>query len=705
MNVVLTGFYDYRLVALSIVIAILSAYTAVELAERVTPSTGLVRFAWLSGGAWSMGVGIWAMHYIGMEAFRLPVPVLYDLPTVGLSMLAAIFASGVALYLVSRPTMGILLTLAGSICMGGGISAMHYIGMEAMRLPAMCLYSPWKVVLSVVLSILIASFALRLIFKLHDGASALAPRKLISALAMGAAIPVMHYSGMAAVTFMSVPLDKGLDNSQMSHAISISRVGLIGIALTTTLILGFIVMTAILDRRASLANMRNRAQMVDAIPVGVSWASLIDQKIVYTNRMFTELFGYRIQDLTSTAEFVAKVLAEPEDRDRAKAQWDRYLGEEQRGRRIQGKESTIEPMELNLRCKDGAIKTVLHSGVILPDLGWAMAIFVDISERKQNEQLLHEAEKAMIKNQAIYQTLLSHSREMVVLAPLDTNERSVSPAVFSITGWTPEEYLRKERADLIHPDDLSSAMQTLQRIRDGELSQSYRYRAARKDGSYLWVEAFTSSYFDPDSHKPLGFVATIRDIQEQKQQEDQSAKERLQLSKFAREDELTGLTNRRAFRQTLQEEGRRQSRSANTLSLLILDIDYFKQYNDLYGHLRGDICLKRVADTLRFSLKREADLVARYGGEEFVILLPTTDQQGATAVAKNILAAVSSLAIEHKGSPFGLVTVSIGVTTWPAATQVNDESFLEEADIALYSAKHSGRNTYSIATDEVVGTS
>src|SRR5262245_18026335 len=118
----LTGSYDHRLVALSVLIAILASYAALDLAGRVTSARGRTRLVWLNGGALAMGLGIWSMHYIGMLAFRLPVPVLYDWPTVLLSLLAAVLASAVALFVVSRNTMGMTRALVGSIFMGGGIA-------------------------------------------------------------------------------------------------------------------------------------------------------------------------------------------------------------------------------------------------------------------------------------------------------------------------------------------------------------------------------------------------------------------------------------------------------------------------------------------------------------------------------------------------------------------------------------------------------
>src|SRR5438128_3614787 len=127
------GSYDYQLVALSVLIAIFASYAALELAGRTTAASGRARLAWFVGGATAMGVGIWSMHYIGMLAFSLPVPVFYDWPTVLLSLLAAVFAAAVALFVVSRQRMGWLRALAGSAVMGSGVAAMQYTGTGALR--------------------------------------------------------------------------------------------------------------------------------------------------------------------------------------------------------------------------------------------------------------------------------------------------------------------------------------------------------------------------------------------------------------------------------------------------------------------------------------------------------------------------------------------------------------------------------------------
>src|ERR1700685_1338703 len=141
VNSAMRGSYDYGEVVRSVLIAIIASYVALDLAGRVTAATGAARLAWWSGGAIAMGIGIWTMHFKGMLAFYLPVPVEYHWPTVLASLLVAVLASAVALYVASRQKMGPVAALAGSIFMGAGIAGMHYIGVAAMRMPAATRFS------------------------------------------------------------------------------------------------------------------------------------------------------------------------------------------------------------------------------------------------------------------------------------------------------------------------------------------------------------------------------------------------------------------------------------------------------------------------------------------------------------------------------------------------------------------------------------
>jgi two-component system sensor histidine kinase/response regulator len=246
-EIFLRGSYNGWLVAMSVVIAIFAAYAALDLGGRVTSARGAARRLWLGGGAIAMGLGIWSMHYVGMLAFQLPVRLEYDWPTVLLSMLAAIFASAVALFVVSRKTMGLARAVAGSIFMGSGIAGMHYIGMAAMRMRAMCSYSAPVVAASVVLAVVIAFVALLLTFQLRGETHQGSWRKIATAVVMGAAIPTMHYTGMAAVHFRAMPEMSG----GLEHAVSITTLGLTGITGITFLILTLTLVTAFVDRRMS----------------------------------------------------------------------------------------------------------------------------------------------------------------------------------------------------------------------------------------------------------------------------------------------------------------------------------------------------------------------------------------------------------------------------------------------------------------------
>jgi diguanylate cyclase (GGDEF)-like protein len=175
-----------------------------------------------------------------------------------------------------------------------------------------------------------------------------------------------------------------------------------------------------------------------------------------------------------------------------------------------------------------------------------------------------------------------------------------------------------------------------------------------------------------------------------------------ELSVLASTDGLTGLANRRTFDKALETEWRRAARHNTPLSLLLMDLDRFKHFNDSYGHQAGDECLQAVARILSAAMKRSGDLVARYGGEEIAVLLPTTDAAGANAVAEDVRSAVEALAIPHDGNvPSCVLTISIGMATlMPAFELLNADPkvLVTLADRALYQAKLKGRNRVSIAS-------
>jgi two-component system chemotaxis family response regulator WspR len=179
----------------------------------------------------------------------------------------------------------------------------------------------------------------------------------------------------------------------------------------------------------------------------------------------------------------------------------------------------------------------------------------------------------------------------------------------------------------------------------------------------------------------------------------QLADANIELQKLAALDGLTGIANRRRFDQALHTEWQRASREQRPLSLIMCDVDCFKAYNDTYGHLAGDLCLKRSAAVFTEHLKRPADIVARYGGEEFAIILPETAAEGALQIAEACRAHIEALAIAHTGSANGVVTLSLGVATMAPTPALSAETLIERADKALYAAKQGGRNRVSRSPD------
>jgi diguanylate cyclase (GGDEF)-like protein len=164
------------------------------------------------------------------------------------------------------------------------------------------------------------------------------------------------------------------------------------------------------------------------------------------------------------------------------------------------------------------------------------------------------------------------------------------------------------------------------------------------------------------------------------------------LERLSSLDGLTGLANRRALDGFLEMEWRRTRRDQAPLSVILIDVDQFKPYNDAYGHQAGDECLRRVADVLGHAAHRPGDMVARYGGEEFAVVLSQTGAAGARAVAEGLRAQVEALRIPHSASSFGIVTISLGIATALPASEAGLDSLLRTADAALYRAKRAGRN-------------
>jgi PAS domain S-box-containing protein len=401
----LVGTYDLWLVTLSVIIAVLAAGAALDLAGRVTATRGRVRAAWLSGGAIAMGLGIWSMHYTGMLAFVLPVPVAYHVPTVALSLLAAVLASGVALSLASHERLDTGRLILGSLVMGAGIATMHYTGMAAMRHVAVAEWDERLVALSVVIAVVVSGVALTLAFRHgHAPSEAWTWRKMGSAVLMGAAIPSMHYTGMAAARFLAAgaPPD-------MTNVISITELGAQAIAAGTAVAMLAAIGTSVLDRWVGAERLRTgtllreherRLAEAQTIAHVGSWEwEIATNRVIWSDELY-RMFGVSIGSPVGYADAIARV--HPEDRARV----ERLVMDGLHHRRP-------EEYECRVVRPDGIVRHVQNRAVVVSDSSGAVVRMVgtslDITERKlaeENQRTLLRELQASVAEVKVLQGIL-----------------------------------------------------------------------------------------------------------------------------------------------------------------------------------------------------------------------------------------------------------------------------------------------------------
>lgn len=232
--------YNQVLVAFSLIVAILASYTALDMAGRVTLAKGREALSWLIGGAFAMGFGIWSMHFVGMLAFSLPIPLGYDLGLTLLSLLLAVGSSAFALWLVCQAELPWQRLALGALLMGSGIAAMHYTGMAALLMMPGIVYDPLWLGLSILIAVIASGAALWIAFRLRHGSRRIVLVRAGAALVMGCAIVGMHYTGMAAAQF---PLGsfcgaagQGIDNGWLAVLVIVITLAVIAIALIVSVL-------------------------------------------------------------------------------------------------------------------------------------------------------------------------------------------------------------------------------------------------------------------------------------------------------------------------------------------------------------------------------------------------------------------------------------------------------------------------------------
>ena len=307
--------------------------------------------------------------------------------------------------------------------------------------------------------------------------------------------------------------------------------------------------------------------------------------------------------------------------------------------------------------------------------------------------LQHEERIALADTDGTHKTLLESTKAIPWKINWEAMKFSyIGPQIEALLGWPQESWLTaNDWIERIHPDDRERTTNFCVSQSIEGVDHEADYRALTADGDFVWIRDVVHVIRrDGVTTELVGFMF---DISERKKMEEELLALNRKLEALTLQDGLTGVANRRLFDQTLKSEWFHALRDRQPLSLIVLDIDHFKQYNDCYGHLMGDECLTKVAQALNKIPLRATDLFARYGGEEFVLLLPKASIESAVEIAEKCRRLVQDLAIPHEESSTGnVVTISVGVASLTPVPDMEPASLFELADRMLYQAKECGRN-------------
>jgi PAS domain S-box-containing protein len=525
----LIGSYNYALVALSVLIAIFASYAALDLAGRVTAAGGWTRAVWLLGGAGAMGTGIWSMHYIGMLAFILPIPVAYHWPTVLLSLFAAILASVVALGVVSRQKMGWFRALAGSVLMGAGIASMHYIGMAAMRLPAICQFNSFLVVLSVVFAVLISLAALWITFHFREEKTGIGWEKLAGAVVMGAAIPVMHYTGMAAASFTTsgMPTD-------LSHAVSISTLGTAGIATATFIVLGLALLTSLVDRRFATQTLEVQEEKLQQSEAYLSEAQRLSHTgsfgwRVSTGDIIWSEESFRIFQYDRTTKPTVELILQrfhPEDAALVQQTIERAA-----------QDGNDFDFEHRLLMPDGSVKYVHVVAHALNNVSGSVEFVgavMDVTAAKQAEEALRRSESYLAEAQR-----LTHTGSWAWRVA-GGDALHLSDEWYRIYGFDPKEGLSawEKRLQRMHPEDRAKWRETADRAIGEKAHYEVELRILLPDGTVKYTHTVGHPVLNA-SGDVVQFVGTMIDVTERKRAEEERERLRHAHADLARVNRVT----------------------------------------------------------------------------------------------------------------------------------------------------------------------
>lgn len=431
--------------------------------------------------------------------------------------------------------------------------------------------------------------------------------------------------------------------------------------------------------------------IIETSPDLIIVTKISDGEIVLANKVFLDTIGYEYDEVIGRKVFDFNIWENEKSREK-------FVNDLKKYKKLVNYENVYVK-------KDGSkfIGSISVTTINFDDEVFILNMVRDVTELKEIEELLQENKKkfeTIAMSSASWEAWLDEKGIMVW-----TND-----LVQMITGLTVEESYNKEdiMKSILISDEKEVLDDKFKAVMEAKQGGSSEARITTKDGSCKWILINWRAVINENGHFK-GYRTSVVDITDKKRAEiatkelsEQLKKEKEVAERNSLTDGMTGLSNRRYLDEQIMLEYFRMKRTGEKLSIIMLDVDFFKLYNDAYGHLQGDECLKMVAKVLKTTIKRATDIAARYGGEEFVVLLPDTDEIGAIKVAETLRANVEAMKMEHKDSRISdVVTVSIGVATFDKHSLVAPENLVQKADEALYEAKNSGRNKVMPRAEEL----
>ncbi|EDX84711.1 PAS fold family [Synechococcus sp. PCC 7335] len=334
---------------------------------------------------------------------------------------------------------------------------------------------------------------------------------------------------------------------------------------------------------------------------------------------------------------------------------------------------------------------------------------LDQQHRKLRRETIEreQAEQAWQESQQFIQRLIDASTNILYVDSFaDGRNFYVNRWIENVLGYEPYEmqrlgdhYLEK----LVHADEKEMMIEQRQRlstIKDGEIVEN-EYRLRHRQGGWRWLLCRETIFQRDSEGRPVQVFGTATEITNRKRAEVALQNFNQELEQLAKMDGLTQVANRRSFDKYMERVWSNVDSTQSSLSLILCDIDYFKRFNDTYGHQAGDLCLRQVAKAIEQAVKRNTDLVARYGGEEFAVVLPDTNVSGAKRVAEDICETVRQLNIMHSASEVSdRVTLSLGIASISSPQKIELDQLVAAADQGLYDAKSSGRDCFCVGAIE-----